>query len=302
MVAMTAVLFQISMRRARNRHDTGYRKLRARRYLHHRGDNRCQRAPGAAGGRPQANAKRAGVDRGVSARVRRRLRRGAASRGRAVRRRREPPARGMSCRGVERCGVRSHSTRLGVTVTLRGAMPRGTRTLRWRYDLTFASYALTMKSAGARDATTTTWLEGSELSAPMPLARETAPTSRLDVARGYFALGFTHILPKGARPHPLRGGHLSLEPARASDPVASQRFHARALADARPHALRRDRATRLDRRADDRPVDCLCRGREPCDVGAQAVARGAGVRVRLAARHGVRRACCASSRCRVPRS
>jgi hydrogenase/urease accessory protein HupE len=87
-------------------------------------------------------------------------------------------------------------TAVGVTVTLRGVIPHRAQTFRWRYDLTFARYALTMKSPEPQGATTM-WLEGGEESRAVALARISAPVSRATVARSYFGLGFTHILPKG---------------------------------------------------------------------------------------------------------
>jgi hydrogenase/urease accessory protein HupE len=85
---------------------------------------------------------------------------------------------------------------LGVTITLRGVIPPGAQTFRWRYDLTFASYALTI---GASEPQTgqTIWLEADEESRPIAFARVGESPSRASVARGYFELGFTHILPKG---------------------------------------------------------------------------------------------------------
>lgn len=84
---------------------------------------------------------------------------------------------------------------LGVTVTLRGVIPPGAQTFRWRYDLTFTSYALTVKSASRADETM--WLEGGEESRRVARARVEAPPPHAAVARSYFGLGFTHILPKG---------------------------------------------------------------------------------------------------------
>jgi hydrogenase/urease accessory protein HupE len=85
---------------------------------------------------------------------------------------------------------------LGVTITLRGVIPRGAQTFRWRYDLTFASYALTIGSSEPQ-AAQTMWLEADEESRPIAFARIAASPSRAAIARGYFELGFTHILPKG---------------------------------------------------------------------------------------------------------
>jgi hydrogenase/urease accessory protein HupE len=83
---------------------------------------------------------------------------------------------------------------LGVTVTLRGVIPPRAQTFRWQYDLTFASYALTVKSASRADETM--WLEGGQESRAVALAR-VEPPSHAAVARSYFGLGFTHILPNG---------------------------------------------------------------------------------------------------------
>jgi hydrogenase/urease accessory protein HupE len=85
---------------------------------------------------------------------------------------------------------------LGVTITLRGGIPPSAQTFRWRYDLTFASYALTTGSSEPQTAQTI-WLDADEESRPIAFARSAASPSHAAVARGYFELGFTHILPKG---------------------------------------------------------------------------------------------------------
>jgi hydrogenase/urease accessory protein HupE len=86
---------------------------------------------------------------------------------------------------------------LGVTVTLHGTTPSRAQTFRWKYDLTFARYALTLKSSDPQRATTM-WLEGDEESAPIALAGLDDPAAdRAPVWRTYLTLGFTHILPKG---------------------------------------------------------------------------------------------------------
>jgi hydrogenase/urease accessory protein HupE len=85
---------------------------------------------------------------------------------------------------------------LGVTIALRGAIPPGAATFRWRYGLTFASYALSVqrdRSAAAE----TVWLDGTDESGPLQIVRAESPLSRAGVARQYFGLGFIHIVPKG---------------------------------------------------------------------------------------------------------
>jgi len=84
----------------------------------------------------------------------------------------------------------------GAIVKLTGAIPAHARSLAWRYDLTVASYALTIKSANG-NPDRTVWLEGSQASQALSLTEHVPSPSRLQIAGDYFALGFTHILPKG---------------------------------------------------------------------------------------------------------
>lgn len=81
----------------------------------------------------------------------------------------------------------------GIRVT--GSIPRGVTSFAWRYDLTYASYALTLENEG--HGTTRQWLEGGQRSAPFNLAADVLPPSRLAVAQQYLVLGFTHIVPHG---------------------------------------------------------------------------------------------------------
>ena len=82
-----------------------------------------------------------------------------------------------------------------VVVRLRGAVPADARTLTWGYDLTSASYALTITPADG--APHTEWLEGGQVGEPIALAATPQVPARLATAHTYFGLGFTHILPKG---------------------------------------------------------------------------------------------------------
>jgi HupE / UreJ protein len=82
------------------------------------------------------------------------------------------------------------------TIRLSGTVPPDSRTFAWRYDLTYATYALTVKPSGAA-VERTEWLEGGQVSAPVHLDRHLAAPSRATIAVTYLALGFTHILPKG---------------------------------------------------------------------------------------------------------
>ena len=59
-----------------------------------------------------------------------------------------------------------------VTVRLRGAVPAGARAVTWHYDLTSASYALTMRPSDG-GAERIEWLEGDQVGQPFALGRDT---------------------------------------------------------------------------------------------------------------------------------
>jgi hypothetical protein len=81
------------------------------------------------------------------------------------------------------------------TIHLSGEVPRGARRFTWTYGWTFASYALTLRSAGA--TVSTVWLEGGQTSVPLSLAAPPSPPGGVRTAWRYLALGFTHIVPYG---------------------------------------------------------------------------------------------------------
>jgi hypothetical protein len=83
------------------------------------------------------------------------------------------------------------------TITLTGDAPPGAKTMSWTYGWTFASYALSVRSSGAAEATTE-WLEGGQTSRTFALGAPDRPASRAGTFARYIVLGFTHILPKGA--------------------------------------------------------------------------------------------------------
>jgi hypothetical protein len=82
------------------------------------------------------------------------------------------------------------------TIRLTGPIPPGASHVTWSYAWTFASYAVTIRSASSRNPTTE-WLEGGQNSAPVALASTAPPVDRLATARRYLVLGFTHIVPGG---------------------------------------------------------------------------------------------------------
>lgn len=83
----------------------------------------------------------------------------------------------------------------GAIIRLRGAVPANAGTIAFQYDLTVASYALTVKSPVRGDSTV--WLNGGQPSPAFTLGEQLVPPSRTQIATTYFVLGFTHILPKG---------------------------------------------------------------------------------------------------------
>jgi hydrogenase/urease accessory protein HupE len=82
------------------------------------------------------------------------------------------------------------------TIRLTGRIPPDARRFAWTYGWTFASYAMTVRSA-ASDNPSTEWLEGGAQSAPFALTSAAPRVDRLRTAWRYFTLGFTHILPNG---------------------------------------------------------------------------------------------------------
>ena len=82
------------------------------------------------------------------------------------------------------------------TIHLTGEIPAGARNFSWTFGWTFASYALTIRSA-ATDNPATEWLEGGQSSAQFALASPAKSISRLSTALLYLRLGFTHIVPLG---------------------------------------------------------------------------------------------------------
>src|SRR5712692_2870573 len=82
------------------------------------------------------------------------------------------------------------------TIRLTGQIPPDARHFTWTYAWTFASYAMTVRSAVSENPATE-WLEGGQRSAPFALTSPAPPVDRLGTAWRYLTLGFTHIVPKG---------------------------------------------------------------------------------------------------------
>jgi hydrogenase/urease accessory protein HupE len=82
------------------------------------------------------------------------------------------------------------------TIRLTGQIPEGARHFTWTYAWTFASYAMTVRSAASENPATE-WLEGGQSSAPFALTSQPPPVDRRGTAWLYLTLGFTHIMPNG---------------------------------------------------------------------------------------------------------
>lgn len=80
-------------------------------------------------------------------------------------------------------------------VRLAGAIPAGTRSVTFGYDLASGTFALVARIGDS--SAQTVWLEGGHDSAALSLVAPPPPLTVTEVALRYFSLGFTHILPKG---------------------------------------------------------------------------------------------------------
>jgi len=83
-----------------------------------------------------------------------------------------------------------------VTIRLTGEIPPAAGPFNWNFGWTFASYALTLRSAASGNPTTQ-WLEGDQSSKPFDVASHAAAPDRLRTAARYLLLGYTHIVPLG---------------------------------------------------------------------------------------------------------
>ena len=80
-------------------------------------------------------------------------------------------------------------------VRLAGVVPADAHGVSVGYGLAMGSFAMNVRIDNG--PAQTIWLEGPGASAPVSLAAQPPLPTRLDIARQYLALGFTHILPKG---------------------------------------------------------------------------------------------------------
>lgn len=80
-------------------------------------------------------------------------------------------------------------------IRLTGRVPPGARDLTFAYGLALGAYALNVRVGDS--PVQTFWLEGVHASPPIALIASAPPLTAVEVAWQYFALGYTHIVPKG---------------------------------------------------------------------------------------------------------
>ena len=81
------------------------------------------------------------------------------------------------------------------TFRLTGSMPRDATRLRWLYGLVADPYPLEIRQPDG--SSTVEWIEGTNWSDVIDLSKSFTRPTRLEIARQYLWLGYTHILPKG---------------------------------------------------------------------------------------------------------
>lgn len=81
------------------------------------------------------------------------------------------------------------------TYRLTGVMPRDATRLRWLYGLVADPYPLEVRQPDG--SSTVEWIQGANWSDVIDLSRSFTRPTRLEIARQYLWLGYTHILPKG---------------------------------------------------------------------------------------------------------
>jgi hypothetical protein len=89
----------------------------------------------------------------------------------------------------------SGSSEAPAAFRLSGSMPRSATRLRWLYGLVADPYPLEVRQPDGSSAVE--WIEGTNWSGVIDLSTSFTRPTRLEIARQYLWLGYTHILPKG---------------------------------------------------------------------------------------------------------
>jgi hydrogenase/urease accessory protein HupE len=92
--------------------------------------------------------------------------------------------------------VRNEYEPLAVVIRLTGDISRNARAFTWRFGWSYTTYSLSLQSEDG-GSPVRQWIEGEDRSAPFDPAANVLPPSRLEVAKQYLVLGFTHIVPYG---------------------------------------------------------------------------------------------------------
>lgn len=82
------------------------------------------------------------------------------------------------------------------TLRLTGPVPTGSKAFTFASGFDGGTFALRLAAPGS-DEPVRQWLKAGETSRPFPLDTRVVPESRAAVVRGYFVMGFRHILPDG---------------------------------------------------------------------------------------------------------
>jgi HupE / UreJ protein len=77
-----------------------------------------------------------------------------------------------------------------------GPVPAHAKNVSWRYDLTYATYALVLADSDIAEPQTH-WLQGDISSRAFPIASGVKPPTHLQIVAQYLLLGFRHIVPQG---------------------------------------------------------------------------------------------------------
>lgn len=83
------------------------------------------------------------------------------------------------------------------TITLVVDAGRSAGEMTWMYGWTFTPYAF-VTTFGPDDSASAVWIEGGDVTPPVSLRSLAPPETRLSLIGRYVALGFVHILPRGA--------------------------------------------------------------------------------------------------------
>ena len=92
-------------------------------------------------------------------------------------------------------GTREPGTGALAFFRLTGAMPRDATRLRFLYGLVGDTYPFEIRQPDG--SSTIEWIDGTNWSGVIDLSRSFTRPTRVEIARQYLGLGYTHILPKG---------------------------------------------------------------------------------------------------------